>query len=239
MSIWGKLAKYGGLAGAIAGIPFTGGMSLATTLPWLTTATAGLGALGAIGGALSSTKKAKTSTSTPIEPPEFAGLRDMLIARAKSGLAPGSALPAGFIEGGIGNINRTADASRMNLDNSLTARGLSSSPIAGAGLINQEIARQGRINRFQNVDAPAYDQQLQQQNFTNAAGVFDSRRTGTESVGAGPGPAGGAFMGAAEILAKLYGSGRLGVGGNKKASGINPVLLPPDLGAQRLPWNLG
>ena len=168
-----------------------------------------LTAASAIGGALGGRKSARTTTYN--DPQEYIPLRDRLIRYNMDKLGSPTSLPGGFIEGGIQNINQNADLSRQNLENSLTARGLSNSPVAASGLMNAQTTRIGQINRFQNIEAPLFEQNLRQQDYQNASGLFGMRNpavTGPGSV------AGGAFGSAAEMLAYLYGSGAFGGGGN-------------------------
>ena len=95
MSIWSKIAKGAAIAGAIAGVPFTGGMSLATTLPWLTgtlAATAiGAGAIGTkLGNKAGTAEKNAASGMSAIQQEagaqgrEFGGLAEKSLNPATS-----------------------------------------------------------------------------------------------------------------------------------------------------------
>ena len=210
MAWWSKLLKIG----AIVGAPFTGGASLAA-----------LPVLGAIGGALGQTRAARTSTreqqnqsqftNLPMEAPGYGPLGDMLRRSALTRIT-GSALPAGFVEGGISNINRAGDLGNLALSNELTARGLSQSPVAATALTNTGIARQGEINQLENVTAPMLEEELRNRNFQNALNLYSRggvgttgtrTSTGKETAVAAGSPLAGAFSSAAELLAYLYGSG--------------------------------
>lgn len=159
----------------------------------------------AVGGALSGRKSANTTTYN--DPKEYIPLRDRLIKYNMDRLNSPTALPPGYIEGGIQNINRGSDAVKANLENLLTARGLSNSPAAVPALLKQEMNRQGAINKFENIDAPAYEQNLRQLDYSNAAQLFGMRNPSVT----GPNTAtGGAFNNASEMLAFLYGSGAFG-----------------------------
>lgn len=202
-----------------------------------------IGAGGAIGGALLSKNKQQqqqqqsgTSTTTPTTAPEFQPLRDALIKAAMDRFSS-NGLPAGTLENGLSTINSGADSARTNIDNVLTARGLSTSPIAASVLTNQELSRQGQLNKFQNVDIPQMTDVRNLQNLDVARGVLgfgqgtDSSSTGNSS-GTGVNsvnPVGAGLSSGSELLAYLYGKGAFGGGGNPNVmySGPNNTWFNP------------
>jgi hypothetical protein len=198
MGFWGTLAKVGGIAAA----PFTGGGSLAATL-----IPAGLSVAGGVLGGL---KGNRTTSTNSIGDPAYTPLRDVLLKNSLDRLNNPSALPGGYIAGGIQNINQNADIGRQSLENALTARGLSNSPAATPALARMETARIGGINQFQNIQAPAFEQQLRQQDFNNALGVMGLQKFNTQTVAPG-GAVSGGVSGLLDMLGELYGRGTLGM----------------------------
>jgi len=156
----------------------------------------------AIGGALSNRKK--TQTATPTVSPEFGPLQQMLIGNITKRLQQPSALPAGFETGGISAINKTFDAGQQSLENTLSARGLSRSPMAGAAINRGQGRRIGEIARFR-TGLPLLERQLQQEDETAATDLLGLGR-GTEFSSSGN-KAGGALGGLAEMLGFLIGQG--------------------------------
>ncbi len=67
---------------------------------------------------------------------------------------------------GVGGINRTSDMAQQNLSNSLAARGLSFSPVAGTALANAEQSRVGQINEL-NTSLPLLGEQMKQSRLTD------------------------------------------------------------------------
>ena len=86
-----------------------------------------------------------TGSSTPSFDPRFEPLLNMLLGRSRSQLSTGSALPPGFATNAVEGINSAFSGSRANLESSLTARGLGSSPVAAPVLAGQENARAAAI----------------------------------------------------------------------------------------------
>lgn len=105
MGFWSTLGKGLGIAGAVAAIPFTGGMSLATTMPWLT------GALGA--GSL---------------------VAGMLGSRGKGGSLPGvgGGVPANF-GGDMTAVNNAIAGQQANV-NRVNASGVEADAMAQKAL---------------------------------------------------------------------------------------------------------
>ena len=143
MGLPGWLRTIGGIGSVIAA-PFTGGTSLAA-LPAI------LGGVAAVGGALEGRKGARTSTSTSTinEPPAYAGLGDLLRKRITDRLNSTYDM-SGYTANGIKDINNAYGGVDQSINNSLTSRGLGTSPIAGAADIHSGLARAGNIAQFLN-----------------------------------------------------------------------------------------
>lgn len=202
----GSILKGIAGVGSIAAAPLTGGTSLA----WLPAA---LGGAAAVGGALSNTQGARTTTSTPTFGPEYSTLAGLLRSRAEDRLRTGTDL-GGYTANGISGINNAFGGVKQTIDNNLTSRGLGTSPVAGAVDANAELARAGNISQFLN-NLPLLQRQLQTEDM-NAAGDVLNMGRGTSTVLPGS-AAGSAFGSAAEMLAFLHGQGIFGQGGNTVA----------------------
>lgn len=164
----------------------------------------------AVGGALSNTKGARTSTMTPTLPGEFQSFQDLLRSRIQDRLS-GSMDMSGLEATGIQNINDAYRGVGMGLQNSLTARGLATSPVAAAGETNLAMGRAGDIGQWLN-QIPQLQREYQNQDFGQANALLNSVR-GQSSVA--PGSAVGSGLGsAAEMMAFLAGQGLFG--GRKK-----------------------
>jgi len=192
-------------------------------------------AISGIGGLLSNTQGARTGTTnstfnntysnTPTETPEFAGFGGMLkdiISKRLSQPVP----MEGYAATGLGNINRNSDLVQQSIKNKLTASGLAGSPIAGNAMLQGELSRGGQATDFMN-QLPLVQRQLQNQDFSQALGLYGARPLGSTTTASGtssgtqvhPGSALGAgFSEAGDLLSFLAGQGLLG---GKKAT--NPI----------------
>ncbi len=162
-----------------------------------------------IGGALSNTQGARTSTSMPTITPGYQSLADLLKARALSRLNMGTDM-GGYTAGGINNINGAFDNAAIGTNAGLEARGLATSPVAAAVAGHANTARAGDIATFLN-SIPLLQRQLQNQDMAAATGQVADFGRGQTNVGAGS-AVGGAFTSAAEMLAYLKGKGALNGG---------------------------
>ncbi len=189
--------------------------SLTSLIPGV--GTIGKFGLGALGGALSNTEAARTSTSTPTITPGYQSLADLLKARAMARLNMGTDM-GGFKAAGVNNINGAFDNVGVGQNANLEARGLANSPVAGAVVGKANTARAGDIATFLN-SIPLLQRQLQDQDIATATNQVGQFGRGTTTVGAGS-PLGGAItsgtqlaaynpMSAAEQLAYLRGKGVL------------------------------
>ena len=173
-----------------------------TMNPWLTAAAIGGSALG---GVLSNTQGARTSTSTPTISPEYKTLADLLRSRAEERLRSNFDI-GGIRAGGIQGINSVFSGLQQSSENNLTARGLATSPVAATVGTNLNTARGGSIIDFLNT-LPAMQRQFQNQDMTAGQDILRSG-TGLSSVGAGS-ALGSGLGSAAEMLALLRGMGAI------------------------------
>lgn len=176
-----------------------------------------LSAAGAIGGALSNRKKKQTSTSTPSIAPEYGPLQQLMIQRATDRLRNPTGLPAGFETGGIKTINDTFDAGQQSLENTLSARGLSRSPIGGTPLGRMQGNRLSTIANFR-TGLPLVQRQLQQEDEESAFNLLGLGRGNEFSTNQPGDMLGGGLEGLASMLGFLYGQGAFGGGGAPTSS---------------------
>jgi len=181
--------------------------------------------LGAVGGGLSATKGARTQTqtqdysgtSTPVMGPEWSGIFNQLLDFNKSRMGSDVDL-SGYETAGIGGINKTYDTINRAISNDLSARGLSSSPIAGSADVRSQIARGGDIGTFRGT-LPLVQRGFEQENYQNLLNLFGKVPVGQKTTGTSSGQvtypgsvAGSVFGGMGDILAFLMGKGVLGGG---------------------------
>ncbi len=163
------------------------------------------GGVAAAAGALPD-KSSATSTTTATIDPAFQGLRDRLLALTAQRLNSSADL-SGYGASGIQNINHAYDVARQSSDNNLTARGLGTSPVAGAVDQSRENARIGQVAGFQN-SLPMLQRDLQAQDLGLGRDLLTygrgSTTTGNTSRGGG---AAGAAGGLAAYLGYLSGKG--------------------------------
>jgi hypothetical protein len=194
-------------------LPLAGDMTgwtwLAMALPavgiaWLIPAITAAGS--ALSGWLSNRKQTNTQTATPTLDPAYSGIQGMLLKQIQDRMAKPSALPAGYEAGQIGQINNTYGLVQQGLDNRMTARGLGSSPIAGAGETNLAMARAGDISKMQ-AGLPLLERQMQDQDLNLALQMMNTGR-GQQATSTTPGnAAAGGLTSMANMLAYLYGQG--------------------------------
>lgn len=203
-SIFKKIAGIGSIVAA----PFTGGTSL-SFLPAL------LGAGAGIAGALSNTQGARTgqqtNTTMPVENPAYASLGELLRSRAMQRLNSSMDM-SGYEANGIRDINSTFSPISTSVNNSLTSRGLATSPVAGAADATLGAARGSSIAQYL-ATLPQIQRQMQNEDFSAAAGLYSAAPRGSTQSGTviNPGSAVGSGIGsAAELLAYLHGQGLFG-----------------------------
>ena len=172
--------------------------------------------------------QSQTQASTPTIDPKYAGLQDLVLQSIQKRLST-PIDTAGYTGSGIANINRAYDLTKASQDNNLTARGLGTSPVAGAVDATRENARGGQIAQFQN-SIPMLVDSMQRERLGDASSVLGMGRgvsstgTGTESGGGG---AAGAFGSLASYLGYLQGRGAFG-GSAKSPLGARPTV--PNVG---------
>ena len=164
-------------------------------------------------------KQQATSTAMPVEPQQYSGLfskiMEMIMGRMGS-----SADLSGYAAGGVQDINKTFDAAQGSLENSLTSRGLSASPIAGQSDIQREIARAGQIGQFR-AGLPMLQRQLQGQDLGTAMQFFGQRPLGQTTTSSASGSQQSSiFDQMAKVLGSFMGQGLFKGGG---LGGQNPL----------------
>lgn len=213
----GNLVGYGGGSGGGPG----GGIPWESLIKW------GGGLASFIGG-LFGHDSSTTSSTTPTLAPQYSPLEQLVLGRITARLQNPTGLPAGYATGGIRQINSTYDAIGQTLNNRLSARGLASSPVAGAAETKLQTSRGGDIGTFR-ANLPLVERQMQNEDLNAAAGILSQGRgsttTGTSTTGGG---AAGGFSDLATYIGYLYGTGQLG-GANKYMNGgpnTNPYTNP-------------
>lgn len=198
----------------------------AAALPWLVPAAASL-----FGGILGNKKQTQTSTSTttPTLDPAYGPIQSMLLQQIQQRMTNPSKLPSGYEAGQISSINNTYNQVGQSLDNRLTARGLGTSPVAGAGAATLEAGRGGDIVRMQQ-GLPLIERQMQNDDLAQAMQMLGYGR-GTTVTSTATTPSnmlGGAATSLSSMLAYLYGKGALGGTATPWTQGN--VALDPNLG---------
>lgn len=167
---------------------------------WLVPTTA-MG-LSLAGGLLSGTKGARQKTYP--DPPEYAGLRDLMMRYTMDRLKTPRELQPSYETQGFRNINRNADLVRQSLENRMAAVGLRGFPVYGAGLTDLETRRFGDINTYENISLPQLMEDFYNQRLGQGLQLFNQRVPGVQAAGSA---AGNALMSASQLLAYMYGSG--------------------------------
>lgn len=171
----------------------------------------GLG-LSALGGLLGNKQK---STTTPTLDKAYGPLQGMILNLVQRRLQTDPDL-SGYQAQGMSTINRNYDLVKQAQANNLTARGLGTSPVAGAVDASRENARVGEISSFAN-SIPILRRQQQAQDLGLAGDVLSlGRGSSTEASG------GGGFAGGATNLAQMIGY-LMGTGAFKRGA---PAAAP-------------
>lgn len=208
--------------------------------PFVAPVAMGLGSfLGGLFGKKNKQQSSSTSnnsfsnTSTPTWGAEYGPLQNTLIGMSMKSLQSPYQLPREYEEAGIRDINHTYDLAEQNLGNTLTARGLGQSGIAGAAEGRLGGGRASDIVKFQGT-LPLIQRQMQQEDMDRATGILGMGRgqtstgtgtsTGTStSTGSEGGGLGGGLGSLSQMLMYLYGMGKLGGGGGA----VNGPMLGP------------
>lgn len=170
------------------------------------------------GGALA---KKSSASSSPTLDPNYRGLQASVLDLITKRLSGGPADMSGYTAGGISDINRTFDLTKQASDNSLTARGLATSPVAGVVDTNRNNARAGAITRFQN-SVPLLQRELQTQDLELSNRLLGQGR-GVTSTYSGGGGAAGSFENLAAYIGYLQGKGLFGAQGGNGIPGQMPM----------------
>lgn len=185
-----------------------------------------------IGGTL---KNRTQQTTTPLYGAEYSPLLQTMRQLALSRLKQPTDLSP-YRASGMENINRAFGNARMASSNDLTARGLSTSPVAGAVDANNQNMRAGSLAGFEN-SIPLLARQLQAEDIGLAGDVANYGRGSTTVGESGGGAAGGATQ-LAQLLG--YASARgMFTGGNTGVSGGAGFFTPSPTGSPLLPYGAG
>lgn len=153
----------------------------------------------------------QTTTTMPQLDPAYSGLQSALLPLITRRLQNPTALPAGYGEARTAEINSGYRPAQQALNNRLAARGLSQSPIAGAGDATLEAQRFGDIARMKQ-SLPLIERQFQQEDLASALELLQlGRGTKSETTGGGS-RIGGGISGLASMLGFLFGQGAFGGG---------------------------
>lgn len=164
-----------------------------------------LGATGVIGSAISNKKSNRQQV--PVTSPEYVPLRDLLLQQQMSRLQGGTqGISDAYKYQGLQNLAATGAAGEGQIKNWATGAGLSTSPAYLAAMANLGTSQRGATNDYLNIQLPQLVEGVQNNRLASAQQLL--------GVGQGvqlPGSAAGSALGTgAELLAYLYGSGRLG-----------------------------
>ena len=184
--------------------------------PFVIPAIAGIASL--LGGIFGNKKKTQTSSTVQTLDPAFQGIQGLLMKQIMARLTNPSKLPTGYEAGAISGINNTYGLAQQSLDNRMTARGLGTSPIAGAGETNMQLGRAGEISRMQ-AGLPLIERQLQDQDLAAAQALLGLGRGQTTTQTMPGNMLGGGAQSLSSMLAFLYGSGAFGA---KPAAATGP-----------------
>ncbi len=188
----GGVAAAGG--GAAAGGAAAGGASaLSQYGPYV-----GAGA-SLLGGLLT---RSTTTTSNPTLNPAYSPLQSAILSQIMARLSQPTDL-SGYEANGIGTINQSFDAQKQASDNNLSARGLSTSPVAANVDALRSNTEASTAATFRN-SVPLLAQQIQAQNLDQANQILAGGR-GSTSTTTGGGGAAGAATNLASYLGYLQG----------------------------------
>lgn len=177
------------------------------------------GGASVVGGALAN-KGSQTSAVSPTIDPAYQGLQGQVLKMIQQRLSTPVDLK-GYTANGVATINKNAGLTKMGADANLTARGLASSPVAGAVDANLNASRMSGVSQFEN-SVPLLQDSLQRQNLSDANTILAGGRgsTGASTTSGGGGPA-GAFTNLAQYLGYLTGKGTFGKPGGSSLYGTS------------------
>jgi len=193
-----------------------------------------------------------TNTAMPTFDPRFQPLLQTLLNRTGSNFNRGSFLPQGFQTNAIEQINAANKGAETNLNASLAARGLGTSPVAAAALGGLQQQRQAQIGDL-GVQLPMIERQMQQEDLANlmatlglGRGVNQTSTSTSRGTGTTTGQAGGPLNDIGGLMGYLYASGAFGggapgMGGTAGAAtpGFSPFNPGFGTGSPYVPFNPG
>jgi hypothetical protein len=153
------------------------------------------------GGALANRA---SQTTTPTMDPAYSGLQGQILKLIQSRLAT-PLDTSGYTANGVSTINKSYDLAKQAGDNNLSARGLSTSPVAATVDTTRQTAQAGDVARFQN-SVPLLARESQGADLSQAAGLLGLGR-GSTTTGESGGGAAGSFENLATYLGYLQGTG--------------------------------
>jgi hypothetical protein len=162
---------------------------------------------GSLLGGLFANKAQQQTTSSSLDP-AYSPLQAALMQSIMARLGQPSALPATYAASQTGKINKTFNLAGQTLQNRMTASGLATSPVAGAGQAMLQTGRAGAIASMQN-NLPLLERQLQTQDIQLGQGLMGTAPRTTTTTQPGN-VAGGGLTSMMNMLAYLYGKGALG-----------------------------
>ncbi len=179
---------------------------------WPAIAAAGISAAaGAFGNKSKQTQTAVTSR-------QYQPLEQLILNSIQGRLSKGGTDLSGYSANGISDINHVYDLVGQRTSNDLTARGLGTSPVAGAVEASGQQARAGGIAQFMN-SIPLLQRQLQTEDLGLAGNVLNTGR-GIVSTSTSGGGAAGAASGLGSMLGFLIASGAFNKGAGGGSSSI-------------------
>lgn len=189
-------------------------MAFAAAIPLIAT---GVSALAGMFGNKNRNQQRRGTATTTTAPtalaPEYNALQSAIMPSIMKRLSSSTDM-TGYENAGIGKINRTFDLGKQSVSNDLTARGLGSSPIAGAAMQRHETGRIGQIAGFQN-SLPMVQRQMQDDDLAAALQMLNFGRSTAGSTSTsnqmseegGPGALAGGLDNMASMLGFLIGQG--------------------------------
>ena len=177
-------------------------------------------AVSAVGGYLASKNKSQTS---PTVNPAYGPLQGQVLSMIQNRLSQPVDLH-GYEANGIGVINRAYGAQKQASDNNLSARGLSTSPVAANVDATRGFAEAGDAATFRN-SIPLLQQQIERENLDQATRILagGTGSTTTQETGGG---VGGAATNLAGMRGYLQGKGAFGRGSNPYGTMGSDITSP-------------
>lgn len=170
-------------------------------------------AVSVVGGLIA---KTSTQSNMPQVSPAYAGLQGQILQQIQARLSQPVDLH-GYEANGISTINKAYGAVKQTNDNNLSARGLSTSPVAANVDATRTTGEAGDVATFQN-SVPLLAQQIQTQNLDEAGRILAGGTGSTGTMTSGGGLA-GAATNLAGMMGYLSGKGAFGKQGGPPSGG--------------------